>query len=882
MSILAMLLLLLSPALAGDPPASGTEPPETPAPEAPVPEAPAAPPEAPAPLTSSAPASLSGVVSGIEVRGLKRVEEAVILDAITLRAGERLEPWKLHRDINAIWRTGFVEDVVVEGISEPPGANGLPRVRVIFTVKEKPAVREVRLVGNRKIREEDLREVIDIEPFTVPGESRIAANVRAIRDKYLEKGYFLVEIEPVFKPVGEDLVELSFRITENRKVIVQSVDITGNEHVPDAKIRRFMATRPGGILPWLTSSGTFQADALENDVFVVRSVYLEEGYVDVQVDAPKVFLSPDKRYIYVEIHVTEGPQYKLGHLRVAGDFMPEEGLTSGSVEAILDGKNPEDVQAAFERDQKRAEAAGATLPDNWTPQIRRRWLDLSMVPMKTGDTFKLTTMQGALQRVSDLYGDQGYAFANVVPLTQTDPETGVVDITFEIQAGAKMRIGRINITGNDPTFDKVVRREIPLNEGDIYRGSALRDGRARLERLGFFESVDISTPRGAGDDVLDVNIDVSERPTGSFSVGAGYGSAESFLFTANIQKANFLGLGWLFSLNGNISSRTRNGSLSFYEPHLLDSQWTLRVDGFYNERSYIENEYQRGGSLEIGRYLDQRGDYRIALSYTVEDVGLLSIDEYKERLFGGQMYRNGLTSSVGLSFDIDRRNNQIKATKGFKLLLSTELAGGFRLGDSDDVLILFGGDFNYLESKLNFRFYQPLVPKGDWLIFKYNLSMGWITSTDATIIPYIHRYRAGGITSIRGYEPYALGPSIRAEGYRDYSNPRSTFVGIDDPAGADDRLVIGGTEILVNNFEIESPVIRAAQISLVGFFDAGNVFGDPWGNGHIDLTDLRTSVGFGVRWFSPIGPLRFEYGIPLQPYPDERKAVFDFTIGSAF
>ena len=833
-------------------------------------------PTPPAPAAAApyeAPAAATGTVRRVEVLGMKRVEEAVFLDAILLRSGDRLESWKVQRDIKAIWRTGYVQDVLVE-VEE--GADGLI---VRFRVREKPAVREVRIVGNRKIKEDDLREVIDIEPFTVPSEARLAANVRAIKDKYLDKGFFLVEVEPVFKQVGDDLVELTFKVTENRKVLIQQVDITGNDNVPDAKIRRFMATKPAGILPWITSSGTFRQDALDNDVYIVRSVYMEEGYVEAQVDPPKVFLSPDKRFIFVEIHVTEGPKYQLGHLKVSGDFLPDEGLTEGSVRAVLEGKDARDIEAAFERDKK----AGRPIGPEWTPKVRRRWVDLTgnNQPMKTGDDFKLTVMQGTIQRVADLYGDQGYAFANVVPLTQTDPQTKVVDITFDVQAGDKMRVGRINITGNDPTYDKVVRREIPINEGDIYRGGAIRDARARLDRLGFFESVEISTPRGEGDAVLDVNVDVKERPTGSFSVGAGYGSAESFLFTANIQKANFLGLGLLFSLNGNISARTRTGNVSFYEPHLLDSQWTLRVDGFYNERSYIENEYQRGGSLEIGRYLDERGDFRLALSYTVEDVGLLSLDQYKERLFGGQLYRNGLTSSVGMSLDIDRRNNRINATRGFKLLLSTELAGGFRLNETQ-VLNLFGGDFNYWESKLNFRFYQPIISKGDWLIFRYNLSAGIITSTDGSIVPYIHRYRAGGITSIRGYDPYALGPSIRAQGFKDYSVPRGTVQGTEDPSNADDRLVVGGTQTLINNFELESPVVKAAGISLVAFFDAGNAFGDPWGDGNIDLTKLRTSVGFGIRWFSPIGPLRFEYGIPLNPYPDERKSVFDFTIGSAF
>ena len=823
---------------------------------------------------AEAPAPVSGTVSDVEVTGLRRVEEAALLDVVRLRVGEPLEQWKIQRDMRAIWDTGFVDDVVVKTVPSPSGG-----VVVRFEVHEKPAVREVKILGAKKIKEDDLKEAIDIEPFTVPSEARIAANVKAVKAKYLEKGFFLAEIEPVITPVGDDLVELAFKITEGRKVIVQTIDITGNDNVPDAKLRKFMQTKAGGILPWLTSSGTFIQEALDNDVYILRSAYLEEGYVDAQVDQPKVFLSPDKRYIYVTIHVTEGPRYRLGKVTVEGDFVPVEGLTEGAVRALVEGKSLKDVQEAYQRDV----AAGQTITPDWTPDVKRRVLDFRAEnqPLRTGDWFKLTTLQNTMARITDLYGDQGYAFANATPVPQPDPDARVVDVVIDVQRGEKMKVGRINITGNDPTFDKVVRREIPINEGEIYQGSAVRESRERLERLGFFETVEISTPRGEGADVLDMNVNVAERPTGSFSVGAGYGSADSFLLTANIQKSNFLGLGWVVSLAGNISARTKQGNVSFFDPHFLDSQWTLRVDGFYNQREYIEDEYQRGGSVSVGRYLDKRDDVRVALDYTLEDVGLLSLDQYKERLFGGQLYRNGLTSSLGVSLDVDKRNNRINATRGFKASLSTELAGGFRLND-DKVLSLFGGDFNFWETKANFRFYQPVIAKNDWLVFKYNGSFGHMESTDGSIVPYIHRYRAGGILSVRGYDPYSLGPSIRASGARNYGQDRSSVVGADDPASADDRLVVGGTNTWINNFELESPIIKSAGISVVAFFDAGNTFGDPWGDGPINPLELRLAYGFGVRWFSPIGPLRFEYGFPINPREDERKAVFDFTIGSSF
>ncbi len=830
-----------------------------------------------APLASAwaeAPASAEGVVSSVVITGTRRVEDAAIRARIDLREGEQLNAWKVRRDIRSIYRSGLVDDVRVD---VAPAAQG-EGVVVAFIIVEKPAIRQVKVDGNKKIDEDDIREVIDIPAFAVLNDADVKVNVQRIRDLYIEKGYFLAEVDPVVSEVADHQVELTFDITENRKVLVSRIDISGNDSLADRKIRRFMATKQAGVAPWLTSSGTFLESDLENDVYVVRSVYLEEGYVDVAVDPPRVYLSPDKRHIHVNIHVEEGVRYRLGKVDVEGEWVPEEGLTPEAVQRLIDGDSLDEVERDSRRELGESVAyyrgavgyggkGGAAARDALAP----------------GEWFKLTQLQAVMQDISDLYADQGYAFVNVVPLTETDPEREIVDITFDIQKGEKVTIGRINISGNDPTFDKVVRREVPINEGDWYSGRAIKEARARLERLGFFEEVRISTPRGDGENVLDMNMEVTEQPTGSFSAQAGFSNLENFVFGLNVSKNNFLGLGYVMSAAINISSRRQQGNLSFFDPYFLDSRWTLQVNAYALSRQWIEDEYQRGGSIAIGRYLDARDDVRLTLDYTIEDAGLNIIDSYKKRLLGGELYRSGLTSTMGLNFNVDKRNNRIMATRGYYSSLATELSGGFRTGE-DEVLSLLGGQFNFWESRFNFRYFKPVIPGGEWVIFRYNLTLGYIKSTDGTVIPYIHRYRAGGINSVRGFDWYSLGPAIRGTGYRSGNSGYlgSNFVGSDDPTMPEDRLVVGGTETWVNNIELEIPVVKAAGISTVVFFDAGNAFGDPWGNGHINPLDLRTSYGFGVRWFSPLGPLRFEWGFPVKPQEGERKAVFDFSIGSFF
>lgn len=808
------------------------------------------------PAFAAPPVPAEGTVSRVVVEGNRRIEEAVVLAAVGLRRGEALSPEKIRRDLAAVYDTGFFEDVVVELVPDDAGG-----VIVRFRVAEKPAVREVKIEGEKKVDEDDIREVLDVRAFTVLNEAKIVENVGKIRDLYVEKGFYLVEIVPEYVPVGADQVDVVFHVSENRKVVVQRIEFTGNEHVPAGKIKRYIRNVGGiteaGFVPWLTQSGTFRREQLETDQQIVSAAFLEEGYLDVKVDAPRVYLSPDKRYIFIHYDIQEGEQYTVGSIDVRGDFVADEGLTREAALQIVGGRSVADIQEEQWREHEGKPG-------------RLIKIESKAAALRTGEVFRYSSFDSVRRNVQGLWEDQGYAFVNVVPDIQPKKDERTADVVFTVQKGEKVRIGRINITGNDPTFDKVVRRELQIDEGEIYRGSLIRASKQRLQRLGYFEEVTISTPRGEGADVLDMNVQVSERPTGSFSLGMGYSSLESFVLNANVQKNNFLGLGYLMSAAVNWSRLRRQVQLSFFDPYFLDSRWTASIDGFYLSQELLQDndEFRRGGSLSIGRYLDPRDDVQLRLAYTIEDVGLVNIDPYRQRLYGGDLYRNGLTSTLGVVFSVDKVNDRIFPTRGTRTNLSSSLSGGFRVNE-EQVLSLLGGDFNFVESKFNFRLYQPILPDNEGVVFRANVTLGDLRSTDGREIPFIHRYRAGGIQSLRGFNWYSLGPTIRA--------PAS-----DDPTRADDPLIVGGTQTWTNNFEIESQIVRAAGISGVVFFDAGNAFGGPGGTFPLSPFDLRTSVGGGVRWRSPIGPLRFELGFPLDPRENERRAVFDFGIGSFF
>lgn len=801
-------------------------------------------------VQAAPPVAAEGTVERISVQGARRIEEAVVLAAIGLRRGEQLSPEKIRRDLKAVYETGFFEDVVVDLAQGEDG-----KVIVRFVVDEKPAVRDVLLEGNKKISEDDIREVLDVQAFAVLNEQKVAEAQREIRELYVEKGYYLSSVEVRYDQVTDEQVDVTFSIVENRKVVVQRIDFAGNDHMPQSKIKRFMQTKEGGFVPWLTSTGNFRSDLLEVDQQTVQAVYLEEGYLDIQVAPARVYLSPDKRYIFISYDIEEGEQYSVGEVDAIGDFDEELGLTREAVMQIIAGRQVADIQ---EDQWRAAEDRSDRLVD----------IEAKGPRLEEGEVFKWSNVNAVRSAIESFYQDQGFAFVNVVPIPDPDPSTLKANVTFTIEKGEKYRIGRINITGNNPTFDKIVRREVQINEGEVYRGSLIRASRMRLERLGFFEEVNVATPRGDGPDELDLNLQVTEQPTGSFSLGMGYSNLESFVLTANVQKNNFLGLGYVMSAAINWSRLRKQGNVSFFDPYFLDSRWSMKLDGYSISRQFILDEYQRGGSLALGRYLDPRDDIQLQFTYTFEDVGLNNISSFQQRLLGGDLYRNGLTSSAGIGIDVDKRNNRIFPTQGFKASARTSLSGGFRVSE-DKVLSVLGGDFNLLETNLNLRFYQPLVPNTDKMVLRINSTMGDIRSTDGRVIPFIHRYRAGGINSVRGYNWFSLGPSIRA-------------LSSDDPTRADDKMIVGGTQTWVNNFEIENPLVRAAGISGVVFFDAGNAFGGPFGDDPINPFKLRLAYGAGVRWRSPIGPLRFELGFPVAPQPGERKSVFDFSIGSFF
>ncbi len=768
-------------------------------------------------------ASAEATVQDVRVEGNRRVEKDAVLAAISEKKGAPLEPKRVGADIKAVMKLGFFSDVVVE-VEGPPAAPVL-----VYRVTERPNVREVKLSGNDGLSKDDLKDAIAVKAGGFLDLAAVQKDVKKIQEKYVEKGYFLARVWPRIDEKPDNQVDVVYVVVENAKVEVREVRFIGNAHVPDDELLAVMNTRPGGYLSFLTSAGTFKEDALQHDVQNLQATYLDRGYVTVKIGHPSVALSPDKRWVYVTIPVEEGERYRIGEVRFTGQLLDEE------------------------------------------PRLR------AIVRTRPGDWFSREVVARDLFAVGDVFKDLGYAYANVTPQTDTNAATRIVDLTFEVQTGQVATFERIEVVGNDKTRDKVIRRELRISEGERFSGTALRESKARVTALGFFETVEITTKRGSGDDKIVATVEVKERPTGTFQIGAGFSSYENFILTGQISQQNFFGWGQTLSLQIQWSSIRQLGQIQFVEPHFLDTRWTFAFDLYITEGVYTTfTRKSAGGSMTWGYELiglerwwpfaHNLEDMRLFATYTNERVDVTSA---QASTVTQALYKSGTTSSVRLSLQWDKRDNRLFPTRGFFLSGSVEAAPPWLAPST-----LFGQNVNlFRRYTVDGRIYRPIL----WgLIFRAKLTLGLIENWDiAHQVPISELYYLGGINSVRGYRYLSISP---------YQLQRA----VDTPNSTTDRFALGGDKQAILNLELEFPLFAGVGVRGVVFADAGNAFSP--GSYHDPSVQLSVykSVGFGFRWISPIGPLRFEWGFPLDPRRDvngnriDQPVDFQFTIGNFF
>ena len=771
-------------------------------------------------------------IERVQFRGNRKVEDDAIRVQLLSKPGALYDTSKMREDIRAMWKMGFFADVNVE--AEVSATGGLI---LTFAVKEKPSIRKVLVAGNSELGLDKINEVIDLELDTIVDIGKVKKNREKIAEQYVQKGFYLATVDYEIKPVNEAEVDIWFKVDEKAKVKIRDVQFIGNRSIPDEELRQAIATRREDALSMINDSGVYSQEAFERDLLLVNAHYWDRGFANVKVGTPQLRLSRDKQYMYLSIPIDEGPIFTIGTINFKGDLI------------------------------------GSTA-DN-----------LKKIRMRPGAVVSRTQISEDREKLSAYYQDQGYAYANISPLTKVDLPNRKISLTYEVARGKRAYFERINIRGNAKTRDKVIRREMKISEGELFNNTNLETSKRRITALGFFENVVVSTKRGSSDEFVEVNVEVSERATGTFQIGAGFSSVENFIAQAQISQNNLFGRGQTLALQAQLSSLRQLFLLRFVEPWFLDTVWTFAFD-LYNQSRGFGSFYRNasGGTLTWGYPLSYEA--RAFLTYKLEGVsittgsgGIANLGATSAPIAStsvANLFRGGATSSLRASLQWDSRNNRLFPTGGWYESVFAEYASQYT--GSENRFVRWGGFV---------RHYREL-----WgpFVLHLNGELGVTTSTDPLGVPISERYLVGGIYDIRGYAPRSLGPQLLTQAPGDVGQSLG-------------QLPLGGNMQIIFNSEIEFPLFKKVGISGVVFYDMGNAYNledrycsglqrkssavsikfDPCFRPLESLTTgLRKSVGFGFRWFSPIGPLRFEWGIPLDPQLNEEPLVFEFTIGNFF
>jgi outer membrane protein insertion porin family len=744
-------------------------------------------------LLSWSAAAQEVVIDEVHVEGVRRVSPATVQAVLTVAPGDELSREEIDRSLRAIFALQNFEDVAAD-LEERNGRNVL-----IFRVQERPLLRRVEFAGNKALSDDKLRGQL---PFRTPAIYRPQLSLQTIetlRAAYHKDGYYGVEIEPSLEIDADNEATITFRIEEGRKIYIRNIRFEGNTVLSDRALRKSIETRQRWFLSWLTGRGTFQEEILQNDLEILADQYYNRGYIQVRVLQPEVIFSEDRRSLEIVIEIEEGEQFRVGQLEFRGDLVED--------------------------------------------------LDLlrSRVRFQTGEVFSRQRLRQSILSINDFYADMGYAYVNVSPLTRIDMEKREVDVVFDIEQGIQVFIDRIRIRGNTKTRDKVIRRELTLVEGDLYNATALKESRRRVFNLGFFEEVNVASAAGDDESLMDLDVQVSERPTGMFTVGVGYSSIDGVVGQGSISQANFLGRGLRLELAGSFGSRTQTYQIGVTDPYFLDRNLTVGFDLYKTEREWVDFTRKAfGGNVKLGfPVTDNTRNFWV---YRYEEKEITDVDPNASRFILEQEGKSTL-SSVTSTLSRNTTDYRLDPSRGSVSTLSIEYAG-------------LGGTEKFIKYNADHRHFWPWR----WgTVFSLRGHLGFVQGHGGRAVPIDERFFLGGLNTIRGFQARQVGPRIR----RVEEIDGRIFESFE---------YIGGVKAAYFNAEYLFPLVREMGLKGVIFFDTGNA----WDSGEEFFNDMRYSWGGGIRWFSPMGPLRLEWGRNLDPREGEPKSRFDFSIGTVF
>lgn len=737
----------------------------------------------------------SFVVKDIRVDGLQRISAGTVFNYLPIKIGDTLTEQKSQEAVRALFGTGFFRDVSLEREQDV----------LIVKVVERPSIAGIKIVGTKEMSETDLKKGLKetgLAEGRVFNKSLLDRVEQELRQQYFARGYYAVVIRPTVTPLERNRVDINIDVAEGKVARIHEINIVGNHLFPDKELLGLFTLGPR---PWyapFSSRDKYSKQKLSGDLERLRNFYQDQGFLEFNIDSTQVSITPDKERIYITVNLTEGKKYTVTDYKLAGTFVvPEKELKE-------------------------------------------------LVSIKPGSVFSRKEVTGTTKKITDRLANDGYAFANVNAIPEVDKEKSQVFFTFFIDPGRRVYVRRINFSGNVVTRDEVLRREMRQFEGGWYDAAKIERSRVRLQRLGFFDDVNVETPAVPGTaDQVDVNVAVKERPTGNLMLGVGYSDTDGFLFNASISQNNLFGSGNQLSLGFDTSRSTRNINLTYVNPYYTKegisrgfNVYDTKVDAaLANTAAYTADT--RGIGVFFGIPVSE--DNSVNVGGDVENVALHT-DTTSAQIAQDFVARYGATNTnfkLTLGWSHDTLDNTLLPTKGSLQRVSGEIA-------------VPGSDIEYYKLTYLAGHYWPV---SDALTLKARGELGYGNGYgDTGSLPFYKNFFAGGSGTVRGYRSNSLGPA-------DTLPPN-------DPVGGNRRVLV--------NLELLFPLPGTApdnkSMRMSVFTDGGMVYGP---GEKLDIGQLRYSAGIAFNWFSPVGPLSFSYAIPLNSKPQDHKEAFQFTLG---
>jgi len=716
------------------------------------------------------------IISDVEVKGLSRVDAGSVFSRLTQKPGRRLSPKGVTADIKAIFSMGYFEDVTSDLVVKEGG------LKLIYIVREKPAIRRVDFYGNHEVSDDDIEKAINISSGSMADRVLIEENARAVRDVLSGEGFPRARVVPVLREVSAGNVLLTYYIEEGPEVRIDGIVFDGNQVFTDGQLRGRMETAEWWFMSWMTGGGTLKRELLAMDINAIISYYHDNGYIKAVVQEPKIEYKDGFEWLDISISVNEGAQYKVADIRFSDSTI-------------------------YTGDEMRK--AIKTLP---------------------GQVLNRSLLRDDVSALTDMFTRKGYALATVRPDFRLNEEARTVAIAFSITEGDIYRVGKIEIHGNHKTRDHVIRREIRLDEGDIFNSDKLKKSFRALANLNFFGDLKINPKPDSFRKALDIKVDVEEKMTGSFNIGGGYSSVDKFMGMVDLTFGNLAGRGQYLKVTSRFSSTSTTYEIEFRDPWLFNKPVSFSSSIYQTKREYDDYEtFTDGFSLGLGKRF--REYWSVGMRYRYDLITVSNISDNASSQIRSQEGKT-LTSSISPYIVRDSRDNFMMPHEGMKHRLDFTYAG-------------LGGDNNYFKWSIDSQFVLPVTKRTELsLRGRYGYAIG----LNDDPLPIYERYRVGSVFTVRGLRD--IGPRDEFGNY------------------------IGGGQRIVINADYTIPASEEGSFKWLLFWDAGTAFDRK--------INMRYTAGAGFKWFSPIGPISLAWAKNLYPQEGESDYRWEFTVGSMF